>query len=171
MPNSSRTQVKFLRDDLEHRLNHLQSKDSGICQKREALYADIFTRLIEQVTDDSPESGALLMNLKHERRMTLACNLELHRNATDLGIQESVLADSAVSALSERQDDLLTEITMLKLKASSLNHEIRLIEDAAAQACAVEERVKAKQIEALQWSRHHLSHKPGDRGGSECAQQ
>lgn len=163
----TRKNVTELQEELERHLNHLQSKDNGICPKRETLYANIFVRLIRQVNEESPESGALLTNLRNERRMTLACHLELHRDATELGIKESILADSAVYALSERHDDLVTKINALKLKAATMNHEIRLIEDTAAQALAVEDRVKAKQIEALQWSRHHLSHKPG----SDCAQQ
>lgn len=170
MPRSSRAAVKSLKNELDQRLNGLQSKYTGICPKRESLYADIFARLIKQVTEELPEAGLLLMNLRNERRMTLACHLELHRNATELGVQESVRADSAVATLLERYDDLVAEITTLKLKACSLNHEIRLIEDTAAQACAVEDRVKAKQTEALQWSRLHLSQKPV-KGDNECAQQ
>ena len=63
------------------------------------VYSDIFVRLIDDVNRQSPESGALLKTLRSERRMTLGSRLELHQNGAELGIRESVLADSAVSAL------------------------------------------------------------------------
>ena len=170
MPRSARGQVRSLRHELGQRLHGSQPNETGVCRKREILYSDIFVRLIDDVNRQSPESGALLKTLRSERRMTLGSRLELHQNGAELGIRESVLADSAVSALSERCECLISEITSLKLKLSSLNYNLRLIENAAAQARAVEDRVKAKEIESLQWSRQHLSNKPGGKS-SECVQQ
>ena len=121
---AKRSDIRSLSSKWDRRLHELQSRSSGICNKRETLYADIFTRLIKQVEAVSPESGAILTSLKNERRMTLACRLELHQNATELGIQEATGADFAVFALSERYARLVAEITALKLKASSLHHEI-----------------------------------------------
>ena len=167
----ARAEIRSLQRELDGRLHDSQSKETDICRKREFLYSDIFMRLIEHVYKASSESGSLLINLRNERRLTLACRLELHRNGTELGIYESVLADSAVSALSEQSNRLAAEITALKLKASSLIYEIRLIDNAATQARAVEDRVKAKEVEALQWSRQHLSNKPAGKGNNECTQQ
>ena len=169
--SQTRSKVKSLQHELAQRLAEMQSRRSGICPKRETLYVNIFAQLIEQVEVMSPDSGAILSSLKNERTVSLACHLELHRNATELGTREAMAADSAVSALSRRYELLLAEITALKFKASSLQHHIRLIEDAASHARAIEDRVKAEEIEAHQLSQHLFSHKPGFRGGNECAQQ
>ena len=61
-----------------------------VAQSRFSLY------VTSQIAAECPEAAPLLANVRNERRMVLACHLELHRSALNLGVEESVRADSAV---------------------------------------------------------------------------
>ncbi|KAJ8614615.1 hypothetical protein CTAYLR_004981 [Chrysophaeum taylorii] len=144
---------------LERRLREFEAKKSGICPKREALYLEALDNLLSQIEGESPETACLLRCVRNERRMTLACHLELHRAGLALSVEEASRADSAVRALQTEHDELVQDINRKKLRIASLSHEIASLEAAATQAKAIEDRLHQKQLDALQTTRRFLASK------------
>lgn len=96
----------------------------------------------------------LLESIINERLMTLACRAELHRHAVDLGIRESTKAEKEIEELTRLHDSLVGEVDQLKLEASCLARDIKRIEKRSRDA--VRERLRSRQLEAIQANRRQL---------------
>lgn len=156
-----RQEAKDTLTDLQQALTNVQAKKDGVCPKRELLYAAALDRLIEQINFDCPEMASLLISVRNERRMTLACYRELHQGSLDLGLHEATVAETELAALSHKNECLATDIRNLKLRLASLTRESRAFEASSAQAKALVERLRARQIEAMNTSRRNLAAKQG----------
>lgn len=154
-----RQEAKDTLNDLQQALTDVQAKSIGICSKREFLHAAALDRLIEQINFDYPEMASLLISVRNERRMTLACYRELHQGSLELGLREATVAETELAELSEKNDRLAADIRNLKIRLASLTHERRAFEASSAQSKALVERLHAKQIDAMRNSRRNLAAK------------
>merc|ERR1719183_2976734 len=69
---ATRLDVINLQEQLDHKLQQRQARETGICPIREELYAQCFDELIRQVTINCAERGLLLLRVRDEIRMTIA---------------------------------------------------------------------------------------------------
>ena len=60
-----------LQDELDRRLIAYQTRETGICPKREELHAQCFDELIRQITINCAERGFLLVRVRDEIKMTI----------------------------------------------------------------------------------------------------
>ena len=106
---STRSDVKRLQDKLEDELHSHKAKLSGICPVRRRVYDNIFEEVIDQINDEIPELGQILMRVRDEHQMTI----DAHR----------ILKESSVTYGLEKQDDAEQRLTPLQKQIEELEHE------------------------------------------------
>jgi len=65
---ATRLDVINLQENIDHKLQLRQSRETGICTIRVELYAQCFDELIRQVTINCAEQGLLLLRVRDEIR-------------------------------------------------------------------------------------------------------
>lgn len=65
----------------------------GICPIREELYAQCFDELIRQVTINCAERGLLLLRVRDEIRMTIACYQTLYDSSIAFGMRKALQSE------------------------------------------------------------------------------
>lgn len=68
---ATKVDVMNLQDELDKRLQAKEARETGICPKREELFAQCFDELIRQITINCAERGFLLVRVRDEIKMTI----------------------------------------------------------------------------------------------------
>ena len=68
---ATKVDVMNLQDELDKRMQAKEARETGICPKREELFAQCFDELIRQITINCAERGFLLVRVRDEIKMTI----------------------------------------------------------------------------------------------------
>lgn len=131
---ATRLDVINLQEQLDHKLQQRQARETGICPVREELYAQCFDELIRQITINCAERGLLLLRLRDEYRMTVAAFQTLYESSIAFGMRKALLAE-------QRKIDMKNKISELESKRSVLD---RQIEELTQKCDQVEQEEEAK---------------------------
>lgn len=92
---ATRSDVITLQEQLDHKLQQRQARETGICPIREELYAQCFDELIRQVTINCAERGLLLLRVRDEIRMTIASYQTLYESSIAFGMRKALQSEQA----------------------------------------------------------------------------
>lgn len=92
---ATRSDVIALQESLDQRLQQKQARETGICPIREELYGQCFDELIRQATIHCSERGLLLLRVRDEIRMTIACYQTLYESSTAFGMRKALQSEHA----------------------------------------------------------------------------
>merc|ERR1711898_63549 len=84
---ATRLDVINLQEQLDHKLQQRQARETGICPIREELYAQCFDELIRQITINCSHRGLLLVRVRDEMRMTIQAYQTLYESALAYGMR------------------------------------------------------------------------------------
>ena len=111
---ATRSDVIALQEQLDHRLQQRQARETGICPIREELYAQSFDELIRQVTINCAERGLLLLRVRDEIRLTVASYQTLYDSCIAFGMRQALQAEQRKSEKQKRIKELEGEVSTLK---------------------------------------------------------
>lgn len=104
---ATRSDVITLQEQLDHKLQQRQARETGICPIREELYAQCFDELIRQVTINCAERGLLLLRVRDEIRMTIASYQTLYESSIAFGMRKALQSE-------QNKVEMLNRIKMLE---------------------------------------------------------
>jgi len=90
---ATRSEVIALQEHLDQKLQQRQARETGICPIREELYAQCLDELIRQVTINCAERGLLLLRVRDELRMTMACYQTLYESSIAFGMRKALQSE------------------------------------------------------------------------------
>jgi len=112
---ATRSDVQSLQEYLDQKLAQRQARETGICPIREELYAQCFDELIRQTTINCAERGLLLLRVRDEIRMCIACYQTLYESSIAFGIRKALQSETS-------KLEMQREIKALKSEVSDLNN-------------------------------------------------
>lgn len=95
--------------DLDHKLETLGARDSGICPIREELHIQCFDELIRQITINCAERGYLLVRVRDEFRMVKQALQSLYDSSIAYGLKKALVGESEKETMKTRQLQLEKE--------------------------------------------------------------
>jgi len=123
---ATRQDVITLQEHLDQKLQQRQARETGICPIREELYAQCFDELIRQVTINCAERGLLLLRVRDEIRVSIACYQTLYESSIAFGMrtalqseQSKVEMNAKIKLLEAEQRDLEKLVDEMKNKCVS----------------------------------------------------
>lgn len=124
---ATRSDVISLQDKLEQKLQQRQARETGICPIREELYSQCFDELIRQVTINCAERGLLLLRVRDEIRMTIACYQTLYESSVAFGMRKALQSEqgrvemqNSVKAMESETKELERQVSDMKSKCEAL---------------------------------------------------
>merc|ERR1712194_789976 len=106
---ATRADVINLQENLDKWLQQRQARETGICPIREELYDQCFDELIRQVTINCAERGLLLLRVRDEIRMTIACYQTLYESSIAFGMRKALQSEQAKVEMQAKIKTLETE--------------------------------------------------------------
>lgn len=142
---ATRSDVISLQEQLDHRLLQSQARETGICPKREELYAQCFDELIRQVTINCAERGLLLLRVRDEIRMAITGYQTLYDSCTAFGMRKALQAE-------QRRSQMQAQIKRLEADVHDLNRQVQEMQNKclAAEAGEVERKTQTSKEYAVQ---------------------
>lgn len=114
---ATRQDVITLQEHLDQKLQQKQARETGICPIREELYAQCFDELIRQVTINCVERGVLLLRVRDEIRVTIACYQTLYESSIAFGMRTSLQAE-------QKKVESNLKISMLENEQKALEKQV-----------------------------------------------
>ncbi|CAN0172034.1 unnamed protein product [Discosporangium mesarthrocarpum] len=153
---ATRLDVINLQEQLDHKLQQRQARETGICPIREELYAQCFDELIRQVTINCAERGLLLLRVRDEIHMAIAAYQTLYESSIAFGMRKALTAEqrktqmeSKIRQLQEDKADLECQVKELTTKCE----EIQPREKARREA---EEKKHTEEVDQLKHTNDQL---------------
>ena len=112
-----------------------EARETGICPKREELYAQCFDELIRQITINCAERGLLLGNflinpfnklvrVRDEIRMTIQAYQTLYESSIAFGMRKALQAKQKKAEMEKKIKDLDSECNKLEKQVKDLEEKI-----------------------------------------------
>jgi dynein light intermediate chain len=137
---ATRQEVITLQEALDQKLQQRQARETGICPIREELYAQCFDELIRQVTINCAERGLLLLRVRDEIRVTIACYQTLYESSIAFGMRTHLQAE-------QRKEEMKVEIKKLEAATKELE---RQVEETKARCESLQKQEAERREQALQ---------------------
>ena len=128
-PMSNRDDVYQLQHALDAELIERQARPYGICPVRELLYSQSFDELLRQVALESPERGLMLLRVRDQLRMSIACYQTLFHNSTTFGTRRAILAETGLAPYQAAVDELLNKKKRLQSQVYDLKDKLKVVEE------------------------------------------
>jgi len=128
-PMSNREDVYRLQDALDAELIERQARPYGICPVRELLYSQSFDELLRQVALESPERGLMLLRVRDQLRMSIACYQTLFHNSTTFGTRRAVLAEKSLAPYEKKVKELSQKKEKLQSQVYDLKDKLKVVEE------------------------------------------
>jgi dynein light intermediate chain len=128
-PMANRNDVYRLQDALDVELIERQARPYGICPVRELLYSQAFDELLRQVALESPERGLMMLRVRDQLRMTIACYQTLFHNSTNFGMKRAVMGENRLLPYTTKINELIEKKKKLKAKVYDLKDKLRIVEE------------------------------------------
>lgn len=141
---ATQSDVTTLQDQLNQKLQQRQARETGIDPIREELYAQCFDELIRQVTINCAERGLLLLRVRDEIRMTIACYQTLYESSIAFGMRKSLQAEQNKMDSLAKIKTLENEVREGEKQVAEIKDKIKSTEENEA-ARKLEEETKHKE--------------------------
>lgn len=128
-PVSNRTDVYRLQDALDAELIERQARPYGICPVRELLYSQSFDELLRQVALESPERGLMILRVRDQLRMSIACYQTLFHNSTNFGTKRAVMGEKKLLPYENKIKQLMEKKSKLQAKVYDLKDKLKIVEE------------------------------------------
>ena len=128
-PMSNRDDVYRLQDALDSELIERQARPYGICPVRELLYSQSFDELLRQVALESPERGLMLLRVRDQLRMSIACYQTLFHNSTTFGTRRAVMAEKNLLPYQKQVEELQRKKEELQSQVYDLKDKLKVVEE------------------------------------------
>jgi len=125
---ATRSDVMQLQERLDQKLQQRQARETGICPIREELYAQCFDELIRQVTINCAERGLLLLRVRDEIRMTVACYQTLYESSIAYGMRKALQSEQTKVDMQTRIKQLESESRELEKQVGDLRQKCDILE-------------------------------------------
>ena len=153
---ATRLDVINLQEQLDHKLQQRQARETGICPVREELYAQCFDELIRQVTIQCAERGLLLLRVRDEIRMTIAAYQTLYESSIAFGMRKALVAEQRKAEMEAKIKRLETDKKDLERQVLELNNRCDAIEKREQERRVAEESAHAEEVEFLKKTNDQL---------------
>ena len=153
---ATRLDVINLQENLDHKLQLRQSRETGICPIREELYAQCFDELIRQVTINCAERGLLLLRVRDEIRMTTASYQTLYESSISFGMRKSLSSSIARTVMSKKISSLELETKDLTNQVSELTSRIQNIQVKEGERVTDEKSRHGEEVDKLKGTNEML---------------
>jgi dynein light intermediate chain len=127
---ATRSDVTTLQEHLDQKLQQRQARETGICPIREELYAQCFDELIRQVTINCAERGLLLLRVRDEIRMTIACYQTLYESSIAFGMRKALQSEQSKVEMQGKIKNLESEVRDLNKFVEELKEKCTAVETA-----------------------------------------
>ena len=128
-PVSNRSDVYQLQDTLDAELIERQARPYGICPVRELLYSQSFDELLRQVALESPERGLMLLRVRDQLRMSIACYQTLFHNSTNFGTKRAVMGEKTLLPYQNTVQKLTEKKLNLQAQVYDLKDKLKVVEE------------------------------------------
>ena len=146
---ATKAEVVQLQEELDRRMQANQARETGICPKREELYAQAFDELIRQITINCAERGLLLVRVRDEIRMTIQAYQTLYESSIAYGMRKALQAEQKKAEMQNRIRQLESETTDLTKQVDNLERKIEEIERNDQEQQERDEEEHKKQVDSL----------------------
>jgi len=151
---ATRSDVITLQEYLDQKLQQRQARETGICPIREELYAQCFDELIRQTTINCAERGLLLLRVRDEIRMAIACYQTLYESSIAFGMRKALQSEQAKVEMSRDIKTLESEVRDLEKFCVEMKEKCEEVERKEAERQGEEEE---KHREVVEFRRKHNS--------------
>ena len=121
---ATQVDVITLQHDLDNLIATKMVRETGICSKREELYAQCFDELIRQITIQCAERGFLLVRVRDEQKMNIQHYQTLYESSIAYGMRKALMAEQSKSDMENRIKSLEKENEELKQEIEDKEKEI-----------------------------------------------
>mmetsp|Transcript_7022 Transcript_7022/g.24979 ORF Transcript_7022/g.24979 Transcript_7022/m.24979 type:complete len:237 (-) Transcript_7022:156-866(-) len=146
---ATRLDVINLQEQLDHKLQTRQARETGICPIREELYAQCFDELIRQVTINCAERGLLLLRVRDEIRMTIAAYQTLYESSIAFGMRKALMAEQKKAEMEATIKRLQAERSDMERQVEMLTQKIDQIETREAERQELDEKKHSDEVAYL----------------------
>lgn len=153
---ATRLDVINLQEQLDHKLQQRQARETGICPIREELYAQCFDELIRQVTINCAERGLLLLRVRDEIRMTIAAYQTLYESSIAFGMRKALMAEQKKSEMEAKIKHLEIDKKDLERQVQELKARCEAITKRENERRVLDEKKHKEEVEYLQKTNDHL---------------
>mmetsp|Transcript_177584 Transcript_177584/g.432039 ORF Transcript_177584/g.432039 Transcript_177584/m.432039 type:complete len:236 (+) Transcript_177584:86-793(+) len=153
---ATRLDVINLQEQLDHKLQTRQARETGICPIREELYAQCFDELIRQVTINCAERGLLLLRVRDEIRMTIDAYKTLYESSVTFGVRKQLQAEAGLAEMETKIEELTEAKKDLQNQVLELRNKVEVIEKRATERRQLEEKKRKEEIDFLKYQGQHL---------------
>jgi dynein light intermediate chain len=153
---ATRLDVINLQEQLDHKLQQRQARETGICPIREELYAQCFDELIRQVTINCAERGLLLLRVRDEIRMTIAAYQTLYESSIAFGMRKALMAEQRKAEMEAKIKHLETDKKDLERQVKELVSRCDAIEKQAQERHALDSKAHAEAVDFLKQTNMQL---------------
>lgn len=152
---ATRSDVITLQEHLDLRLQQRQARETGICPIREELYAQCFDELIRQVTINCAERGLLLLRVRDEIRMTIACYQTLYDSSIAFGMRKALQSEQNKVDMQKKIKQLESERREYEKLVAELQTKCDMIEKKETERRAEEGHKHKEDVDFLK--KHNAS--------------
>ena len=153
---ATRLDVINLQEQLDHKLQQRQARETGICPVREELYAQCFDELIRQVTINCAERGLLLLRVRDEIRMTIDAYKTLYESSVTFGVRKQLQAEQGMTELEQQIAELEEQKKEKENHVLELRNKVDVIEKRENEHKALEDKKRKEEIDFLKYQGQHL---------------
>jgi len=146
---ATKTDVVALQEHLDQKLQQRQARETGICPIREELYAQCFDELIRQITINCQERGLLLLRVRDEIRMTIACYQTLYESSIAFGMRKALQSEQNKVEMQTKIKVLETEKRELERQLQETKNRCELFEKREREHLSSEQAKHAAEMETL----------------------
>lgn len=139
---ATQVDVITLERELDNLIATKMVRETGICSKREELYAQCFDELIRQITINCAERGFLLVRVRDEQKMNIQAYQTLYESSIAYGMRKALMAE-------QYKSDMEAKIKSLEKECDDLDQEIIQREQ------EIEDMIKTEEQEFLDEKAKH----------------
>jgi len=149
---ATRSDVTALQEHLDQKLQQRQARETGIDPIREELYAQCFDELIRQVTINCAERGLLLLRVRDEIRMTIACYQTLYESSIAFGMRKALQSEQSKVEMQAKIKLLETDVRDLEKSTDEMAEKCTALNQRESERQAEE---AAKHKEEVDFHKKH----------------
>lgn len=153
---ATRTDVIWLQEQLDLKLQQRQARETGICPIREELYAQCFDEMIRQITVNCVERGLLLVRVRDEIRQSIAMYQNLYESSIAFGMRKALMSEQRKAELAAKIKILTGEVTELERSVEQLAFRCDDMERIEADRVHAEEERHAQEVARLKGGNEEL---------------
>ncbi|CAJ1992103.1 Axonemal inner arm dynein light chain [Leishmania donovani] len=152
-----REDVVALHATLQKRLEERRARPTGLCPIRRALYCDLFSELVRQITVEEPARGLLLARVREEAEHALQVHAALLREGQRFVASKLMQDKHDALALKERIAALRQEKVALEVQKHELLETLKEMEQRFEEERQLRRKQQQDEVKYLRHANQQLS--------------